>query len=205
MINVIGNSASAKFIFFSMDDVSLSPDEKEIKRLLNTKKVNLYVPNGHHRESFKDISDYLYMQKMGFFNFSHWHANGFTHVFRVDADCELNVMIELKYGHTAIAYLHLTLNLLNDLRILLRDRENLVNQINHASREKNSLIRNLNLIRELPQMRNGHLIPSESSIESIFDNYCDTEIALLKSRFDDWYLKSKWEVVNQGDFNQIGP
>ena len=203
MLNVIGNSPSAKFIFFAMDDLSKGPDEKDIKRLLDAKRVNLYLRNGHYRESFNDISDYLYIQKMGFYKLSNWNANGFTHVARLDSECDLNAMIELKYGHTAIGYLHLTMGLLSELRELLRDRENLINQITRANREKDTLIRSLESIRELPHLRTSHLVPSDSAAQSIFTNYCDTEIALLKSRFDDWHHKSKWNPLIQEEPNQL--
>lgn len=203
MLNVIGNSTSAKFIFFAMDDISKGPDEKDIKRLLNAKQVNLYLRNGHYRESFNDISDYFYIQKMGFYKLSNWNANGFTHVVRLDSDCDLNAMIELKYGHAAIGYLHLTMSLLIELRGLLRDRENLINQINKANHEKDTLIRNLESIRKLPHLRTSQLIPSNSAAQSIFTNYCDTEIVLLKSRFDDWHHKSKWVPSIQEEPSQV--
>lgn len=203
MLNVIGNATSAKFIFFAMDDLSKGPDEKDIKRLLNAKQVNLYLRNGHYRESFNDISNYLYIQKMGFYNLSNWNASGFTHVVRIDSDCDLNAMIELKYGHTAIKYLHLTMDLLRELKELLRNRESLINAINSANSERDALIRNLKSIRKLQYLKTSHLVPSDSLVSSIFANYCDTEIALIKSRFDDWHLRSRWSLPNKEDISQL--
>ena len=203
MLNVIGNAASAKFIFFAMDDSSKGPDELDIKRLLNAKRVNLYLRRGHYRESFNDVNNYLCIQKLGFYKHSNWSLDGFTHVIRLDADCELNAMIELKYGHMAINYLHLSTDLLNELKELLKDREVLMSKISVAYRERDSLIRNLESIRELPYLRTTHLIPTDSSANSIFVNYGNTETALLKDRFDDWYVRSKWVMSIAEDSEKL--
>lgn len=203
MNTLIGNDTSAKFLFFAMDDNSSSPDEKKIKQLLGVKKSNLYKRHGHYSGQFDDIDNYLYLMRNHFLDSKSWNAKGFTHVVRLDKTCELNATIEMVYGHTLVACLHLDDHLMKSLNQILNDISNLKSCIQIAEREYGSLLRQLESIRQLKYLTNQSIIPSNQLVEDIFHNYAVSEKSFLKIRFDDWFQLAKWSVnLNATFFNK---
>jgi len=192
--SLIGNTDSAKFIFFALDDLSSSPNEKDIQRLLNTKKVHVYKRNGYYGESLRDIDKFIYLKHTHLLEHQNWTQNGFTHAVRVGSECDLNVTIELAYGHIVVACLHLNFALLKELNEILEDLSDLKSKLSKAENEKNYLISKIQYISELEFMKNQHLIPGEDQIIKIFDAYGLAEMQLMKSRFDDWYQRANWKI-----------
>jgi hypothetical protein len=191
---LIGNDTSAKFLFFAMDDNSSAPDEKQIKQLLDTKKINVYKRHGHYSGQLDDIDNYLYLMKNHYLDSKAWNAKGFTHAVRLDKTCELNATIEMVYGHTLVACLHLDDYLMKSLNQILNDISNLKSCIQTAEREQSSLLRQLENIRQLKYLTNQSIVPSNQQVEDIFHNYALSEKSFLKIRFDDWYQLAKWSV-----------
>lgn len=194
MHSLIGNSTSAKFIFFALDDFSSPPDEKKIKNLLGVKRINIYQRYGHYREQLSEINSYLFFKRAGIFESQAYRDNGFTHVVRLDAECELNVMIELAFGAVITGCLHLNDDLLKALHILLNDLSDLKDEMSSAERENARFLEYLSDIRTLKFMRNQLLIPQDQIVTDIFKDYALPEKQSIQQRFDEWYRMAQWKV-----------
>ena len=194
MYTLIGNDTSAKFLFFAIDDKSSAPDEKQIKQLLGVKKVNVYKRHGHYGSQLDDIDSYLYLLRNHFLDSKSWNSRGFTHAIRLDKTTELNATIEMVFGHTLVACLHLDEHLMKSLSQILNDISNLKSCIQTAEREQNSLVRQLENIRQLKYLTKQSIIPDNKVVEDIFKDYALSEETFLKMRFDDWYRLAKWNV-----------
>ncbi len=200
MYSLIGSSPSAKFIFFALDDYRSNIDDrtcindKRIKDILDVKRVNIYKRHGHYREQLNEIDTFFFLRRQGFFESRSFGDNGFTHVARFDADCELNLMVELTFGATIIGYLHLSDDLLKSLHNLLENLSNLKSAIRTAESEKYVLLKHLTDIRKLEMMRNQLLIPQDQVVADIFEDYGLIEKQAIEQRFDEWYQLARWEV-----------
>ncbi len=99
MHSLIGNSTSAKFIFFALDDVTSSVDEKKIKNLFDAKRINVYQRHGHYSSQLGPINDFFFLKRRGIFESKSYSDRGFTHVVRLDQNCEFEeVAYLILYG-----------------------------------------------------------------------------------------------------------
>ncbi len=194
MHSLIGNSPSAKFIFFALDDVTSSVDEKKIKNLFDAKRINVYQRHGHYSSQLGPINNFFFLKRQGIFESQSYSDRGFTHVVRLDQDCELNITIELAFGDTVMGYLHLNDELLKSLSTILNELSELKNHIAAVESGKNRFLSSLNDIRELKYMRNQFLIPDDQVVVDIFKNYALAERQAIQQRFDEWYQLAQWKV-----------
>lgn len=194
MHSLIGNSTSAKFIFFALDDVTSTIDEKKIKNLFAAKRINVYQRHGHYSSQLGPINNFFFLKRQGIFESQSYNDRGFTHVVRLDQDCELNVTIELAFSDTVMGCLHLNDDLLKSLNTILDELSELKKHIGAVESGKNRFLSNLNEIRELKFMRNQFLIPENQVVVDIFKNYALAERQSIQQRFDEWYRLAQWKV-----------
>lgn len=194
MHSLIGNSTSAKFIFFALDDVTSSVDEKKIKNLFDAKRINVYQRHGHYSSQLGPINDFFFLKRRGIFESKSYSDRGFTHVVRLDQNCELNVTIELAFSDTVMGCLDLNDDLLESLNTILDELSKLKSHIDNVDTGKNRFLSSLNDIRELKYMRNQFLIPKDQVVIDIFKNYALAEKQSIQQRFDEWDQLAQWRV-----------
>lgn len=194
MHSLIGRSTSAKFIFFALDDFTPTIDEKKIKNLFGARRVNVYKRYGHYRHQLTDINDYFFLKRQGIFESQSYSDYGFTHIVRLDQECELNLTINLAFGDTVMGCLHLNDDLLKSLNNILTELSELKRLISCSESEKNSFLRQLHVVRQFKLMRNQLLIPENQVVIDIFKNYALAEKQAIQQRFDDWYQLAEWKV-----------
>ena len=194
MHSLIGNSTSAKFIFFALDDVTSSVDEKKIKNLFDAKRINVYQRHGHYSSQLGPINNFFFLKRQGIFESQSYNDRGFTHVVRLDQECELNVTIELAFSDTVMGCLDLNDDLLESLNTILDELSKLKSHIDNVETGKNRFLGSLNDIRELKYMRNQFLIPEDQVVIDIFKNYALAEKQSIQQRFDEWDQLAQWRV-----------
>lgn len=195
MNGLIGNTDSAKFIFFSVEDESQLPSKGMMKEYFPKHQMNVYKAWGYFSNSFESIEGYINIKYDGIDSYARWNSTKnrcISHAIRLNSECPSNSFFALQYSHLVVAYYHLSHALMDELSDLLKVIGETNSLINSVVSSKDCLAKGIDMVskHQLPDLKMSD--PSMQSISQLFDSYGDGARQELSRRLNDWHSRAIW-------------
>lgn len=195
MNGLLGNNASAKFVFLGCDDESLVPSKKEIKEFFPDSEPAIYKAWGHFKESFWEIESALNIKLNGSDAHSWgWHNNKscISHAIRLNQNCERSSFFDLKYSDMTVAFLkldHSSITSIGNTVKAIARANSLIDSVTDFADTFESVKTELNKMSlHDPKVDN----PCKESLSNLLDDYGKDAKEQMLKKINQWFSNHLW-------------